>query len=66
MALLDFVVACDLAVIYSIFKEKEDHLVTFRSGSCRTRSDYFLIRVNHWRLCKDCNCLLYTSDAADE
>jgi len=31
--------------------------VTFRSGSCRTQIDYFLIRANHRRLCNDCKVI---------
>ena len=35
-AVLDFAIAFDLTVVNSLFKKKEEHLVTFRSGSCRT------------------------------
>jgi len=54
VALLDFDVAFDLTIVHSLFKKKEDYLVTFRSGSYRTQIDYFLGRTNHKRLCKDC------------
>ena len=47
-------VAFDLTIVNSLFKKKEEHLVTFRTGSCRTQIDYFLIRANRRRLCKDC------------
>ena len=57
MGLLDFVVAFDLTVVNSLFKKKDEHLVTFRSGSCRTQIDYFLIRANHRRECKDCKVI---------
>jgi len=57
VALLDFTVAFHLTVVNSLFKKKEDHLVTFRSGSYRIQIDYFLIRANHRRLCKDCKVL---------
>jgi len=36
VSVLDFAVAYDLLVVNSFFKKKEDHLVTFRSGSVRT------------------------------
>ena len=36
VSVLDFTVAYDLLVVNSFFKKKEDHLVTFRSGSVRT------------------------------
>jgi len=42
VALLDFIVAFDLTILNSIFKKKENHLVTFRSGSSKTQIDYFL------------------------
>jgi len=57
VALLDFVVAFDLTIVNSLFKKKEEHLVTFRSGSCRTQIDYFFIRTNHKRLCNDCKVI---------
>jgi len=57
VALLDFTIAFDLTVVNSLFKKKEEHLVTFRSGSCKTQINYFLIRANHRRLCKDCKVI---------
>ena len=38
----------------SFFKKKEDHLVTFKSNSCKTQIDYFLKRKETRRSCKDC------------
>jgi len=55
--LLDFAVAFDLPVINSFFKKKEHHLVTFKSGLSRTQIDYFLIRADNRRLCKDCKVI---------
>jgi len=55
--LLDFVIAFHLIIVNSLFKKKEEHLVTFRCGSCRTQIDYFLIRSNYRTLCKDCKVL---------
>ena len=51
---LDFAVTFDLMIVNFVFKKKENHLVTFRSGSSKTQIDYFLIRANHRRMCKDC------------
>ena len=31
--------------------------MTFRSGSCKTQIDYFLVRANHRILCKDCKVI---------
>ena len=47
VALLDFALAFDLTIGNSLFKKREGHLVTFRSGSCKTQIDYCLIRANH-------------------
>ena len=42
--MLDFAVNFDLLVAKSFFKKTEDHLVTFKSGSCKTQINYFLMR----------------------
>ena len=57
VALLDFVVAFDLTIVNSLFKMRVEHIVTFKSGSCTTQIEYFHIRVNHKRLCKDCKVI---------
>jgi len=55
VSVLDFAVAYELLLVNSFFKE--DHLVTFRSGSINTQIDYFLIRADNKRLCKDCTVI---------
>ena len=55
--ILDFTVAFDLSIVNSLFKKRESHLVTFRSGSSKTQIDYFLIRANSSRMCKDCKVI---------
>ena len=55
--MLDFAVAFDLLVANSFFKKKEDHLVTFKSSSCKTQIDYFLTRKESRRSCKDCKVI---------
>ena len=52
--MLDFAMTFDLLVANSFFKKKEDHLVTFKSSSCKTQIDYFLTRKESRRSCKDC------------
>lgn len=52
VSVMGFAVAYDLLVVNSYFR-KEDHLVTFNSGSVKTQIDYFLIRVDSRRFCKD-------------
>jgi len=53
VSILDFAVVYELLVVNSFSKKEGDHLVTFKSGSLRTQIDYFLIRENIRRLCKD-------------
>jgi len=53
ISIMDFAVAYDLLVVNSFFKKKEDHLVIFKSASIKTQIDYFLIRANNRRVCKD-------------
>ena len=55
--MLDFAVAYELVVVNSFFKKKEDHLVTFKSGSLKTQIDYFLVRADSQRFCKDCKVI---------
>jgi len=55
---LDFVVAYELLVVNPLFKKKEDHLVTFKSGPIKTQIDYFLMRADSRRFCKDCKVIL--------
>ena len=57
VSVLDFAMAFDLMVANSFFKKKEDHLVTFKSSSCKTQIDYFLTRKESRRSCKDCKVI---------
>jgi len=57
VSVLDFAVAFDLLVANSFFKKKEDHLVTFKSRSCKTQIDFFLTRKENRRSCKDCKVI---------
>ena len=45
VTLLDFAVTYDLTIVDYLFKEKVDHLVTFRSGDTKTQIDFFLTRA---------------------
>jgi len=57
VSMLDFAVTDDLLVANSFFKKKKDNLVTFRSGHIKNQIDYFLIRADSRRLCKDCKMI---------
>jgi len=54
---LVFAVVDELLVANSYFKKKDDHLVTFKSGSLKTQIDYFLMRADSRRSCKDCKAI---------
>jgi len=57
VSILDFVVVYELAIVNSYFRKRDEHLVTFKSGSTRTQIDYFLIRVNSRRWYRNCKVL---------
>jgi len=54
VSILDFAVAYELSIVNSDFKKKEEHLITFHNESTKTQIDYFLVRANSRRLCRDC------------
>jgi len=45
MSILDSMVAYKLSIVNSYFRKREEHLITFKSGSARTQIDYFLMRA---------------------
>ena len=51
-SILDFVVACEFAIVNSYFKKKEKHLLTFKSCRTKMQIDYFLMRETSSRWCK--------------
>ena len=55
--ILDFAVAYDLLIANTLFKKKEDHLVTFRSSFSKTQIGDYLIRAYSRILCKDCKVI---------
>ena len=42
--LLEFALAKDLVIENSIFRKKDEHLTTYKSGGHATQVDYFLVR----------------------
>ena len=55
--ILEFSVAYDLMVTNTFFKKREEHLVTYKSGSSRTQIDFFLTRKRDRLACKDCKVI---------
>ena len=58
--LLDFTLAKDLVIANSIFRKKEEHLTTYKSGGHATQVDYFLVRKGDRASCLDCKVMLGT------
>ncbi|XP_057518018.1 uncharacterized protein LOC130798940 [Amaranthus tricolor] len=52
--LLDFALAKELVIPNSIFKKKDEHLTTYKSGGHATQLDYFLVRKGDRASCLDC------------
>ncbi|XP_028061331.1 craniofacial development protein 2-like [Camellia sinensis] len=43
-SILDFILTFDLVVANTMYKKRDEHLVTFNSGSIRSQIDYFIVR----------------------
>ena len=56
--ILDFAVSYDLIIANTYFKKREEHLITYKSGTNKSQIDYFLIRKSDRSLCKDCKVIL--------
>ncbi|KAI8547554.1 hypothetical protein RHMOL_Rhmol07G0205200 [Rhododendron molle] len=52
--ILDFAVAFDLIVGNTLYRKREEHLITFKSGANKSQIDYFLARGADLLTCKDC------------
>ena len=55
--ILEFTQAYDLALGNSLFKKREEHYVTYMSGTNRTVIDYILVRRQYLRDLKDCKVI---------
>nr|QIA97904.1 hypothetical protein AP_R.00g000040-v1.0.a3 [Amaranthus palmeri] len=58
--LLEFALARDLVVANSLFRKKDEHLITYKSGGHATQVDYFLVRKVDRSSCLDCKVVLGT------
>jgi hypothetical protein len=54
---LNFVLAYDLLIANTLFRKRETHLVTFRSGQHSSQIDFILVRREDRRACLDCKVL---------
>ncbi|PKA66012.1 hypothetical protein AXF42_Ash010421 [Apostasia shenzhenica] len=55
--ILEFSSAYDLVIANTLFKKREEHVITYKSGTSRTQIDYFLIRKRDRLDCKDCKVI---------
>ena len=58
--LLEFALAKELVIANSIFRKKDEHLITYKSGGHATQVDYFLVRKGDRASCLDCKVVLGT------
>ncbi|CAO2841463.1 unnamed protein product [Amaranthus hypochondriacus] len=58
--LLEFALAKELVIANSIFRKKEEHLITYKSGGHATQIDYCLVRKADRSSCLDCKVVLGT------
>ena len=54
---LNFALAYDLLIANTVFKKRESHLVTFRSGQHSSQIDFILTRREDRRDCLDCKVI---------
>ena len=54
---LNFALAYDLLIANTVFKKRESHLVTFRSGQHSSQIDFILARREDRRDCLDCKVI---------
>ena len=55
--MLNFALAYDLLIANTVFKKRESHLVTFRSGQYSSQIDFILARREIRRDCLDCKVI---------
>ena len=55
---LEFALAKELVIANSLFRNKNDHLITYKSNGRTTQVDYCLVRKGDKTLCLDCKVVL--------
>uniref|UniRef100_A0A6P7F0X3 Craniofacial development protein 2-like n=1 Tax=Diabrotica virgifera virgifera TaxID=50390 RepID=A0A6P7F0X3_DIAVI len=56
--MLEFATALDMAIVNTFFKKRETQLITYKSGQHQSQIDYFMIRKEDIRECKDCKVIV--------
>ncbi|KAH1099427.1 hypothetical protein GYH30_034870 [Glycine max] len=55
--IIDFSMAYDVKIMNTCFQKREEHLITYKSGSSRSHIDFFLVKSVDKRVCKDCKVI---------
>ena len=58
MSILGFTMAYDLIIANTYFKKRDEHLITFKSGSNKSQIDFFLTRNMDKITYKDCKVII--------
>ncbi|GMP25558.1 hypothetical protein CsSME_00002369 [Camellia sinensis var. sinensis] len=56
-SILDFALASDLVVANTMYKKREEHLISFKSESVKSQIDYILVRKVDRLKCNDCKVI---------
>ena len=56
-SILNFALASDLVMANTMYKKREEHLITFKNGSVKSQIDYFLVRKMDYLKCNDCKVI---------
>ena len=56
-SIIDFCLANDLKIVNICFKQREEHLITYKSGVVRTQIDYYFVRHSDRHLCTNCKVI---------
>jgi Reverse transcriptase (RNA-dependent DNA polymerase). len=56
-SILEFAIAFDLVLANTYYKKRDEHLITFKSGTNKSQIDFFLTRKVDRLTCKDCKVI---------
>jgi Reverse transcriptase (RNA-dependent DNA polymerase) len=56
-SILDFSMAYDFKIMNTCFKKREEHLITYTSGTSRSQIDFFLVRSLDKGVCTNCKVI---------
>ena len=56
-SILEFATSYDLIIANTLFRKRDEHLITFKSGCNNSQIDFFLTRGADRLICKDCKVI---------